>query len=124
LVIAYAGALLFLAADRLLDNRLLGTKLDSRLEADVQRLSSSGRPPCGELISWHEFAIPVLLKGLKSDSPVIRKNCHETLVEITGHEVKFDFAGASEWENWWNANRNDFWKKRNPPKSADDPKHQ
>jgi hypothetical protein len=104
----YVGAVGVLTADSVFHLGLFRPKLDRMLATDIVNLGSGDaekrRLAQDEIVSYHEFAVPPLLRALERGDARQKERCAECLRQIAAKYFLSD-AGygtdAAAWRQWW-----------------------
>jgi len=104
----YVGALGVLTADNVFHLRLFPPKLDRMIATDIGKLGSTDKKVIkaaqDEIVAYHEFSIPPLIRALKRGDAQQKPLCAECLHQIAG---KYFLSGAdygtdaAAWDQWW-----------------------
>ena len=105
----YVLVLVVLTIDQLFGPWIMIPPLDRQLLRQMDTLTSSDAKARGkaraEIVSYHEFSIPLLIKRLKRDDPALQKEVNACLVEIAKKFFDSDnraFGPNPErWTAWW-----------------------
>jgi len=111
----YVLVLAVLAIDQIFGPWLIVPELDRHLAAQIKLLASSNaverQDAEKEIVSYHEFSIPLLIKTLKSGDPALQQPAARCLVGIAKKffqrysPADYDAFGTdpARWKNWWRA---------------------
>jgi len=84
------------------------TKLERRMRDDVAKLTDTdpevARKAEADLFSYHGFAVPALIRGLKSGDAARQKACAACLSRIAAHYYGATpryGVDAGKWARWW-----------------------
>lgn len=101
-------ALGFYSLDRVLGLGFFPTRLERLLTRDVEKLGDPDpevrKQAEGELFSYHGFAVPALILGMKSQDEQRKEGCAECLQRIASYyyNAKPNYgADAEKWSKWW-----------------------
>ena len=108
----YTLILVVLALDQLLPGGpwIMVPALDRQLLQEIETLASADekerKKAEDEIVSYHEFSIPLLIKTLKRDDPELRGGVRVCLVRIAQEFFDEPNAAAFEadpelWSAWW-----------------------
>ncbi len=107
-LVIYVGALGALTADNVFQLRLFPSRLERLLAGEIARLDSPDpkvrQAAQDEIVGYHEFSIPLLIRALRSGDAQRKERCAECLSLIARKFFLSDAdygPHAGRWSQWW-----------------------
>jgi len=121
-LVVYALVLAVLAADQLFNLGLFPPELDKMLRRDIRTLAAivsdpnltdeekkaKAQPIAEEIVNYHEFSVPHLIKALESKDTRLHDPAAQCLVQIGARFFKLPEAQGksfgtdpAKWKEWW-----------------------
>lgn len=104
----YVGTLGVLTADNIFQLGLFPPKLDRILMADIAKLASQDEKEAKaaqeEIVSYHEFSVPPLLRAMERGDAAHQARCAECLRLIASRYFLSDAnygTDSAAWRRWW-----------------------
>ncbi len=119
-LVLYALTLAVLAADRLLGLGIYRPKLDRMILRDIDMLADPANRDraAEEIISHHEFSIPILIETLEKQDLALKEPVTRCLEAIASKYFDADNSSfgpnPQAWRRWWEATRTRLESRQSP----------
>lgn len=110
-LIAYALVLTFFTIDNVLGLGVVRPKLDRQINRQIETLGDPNltqeqrRGVMEEIISFHEFSVPLLLDAIEKGDPAVQRHSLRCLQEIAARFYNQDIRSAGDdidqLRRWW-----------------------
>ena len=109
--IAFVAVLLLLTLDHFLGFGIVRPKLDRQLLREISQLADPNLPAEQrdaleqDIVSYHEFSVPLLIESIEKNKPGVREPAAKCLQEIArayfGSDIASLGADPAKLKEWW-----------------------